>query len=193
MFFLAQSVHRLTASAERCMMYTQNGNDGIKGYFPGGASKKQLIGIKRRIKARDQKICSFPLFWQILGFLAPGLRKLSWHKIWKSWRGDAAPVAAKDAALPSSFLPCLLPGTCCVRYYCLSIKHLASLLPFLSRPSFFIPSFLPSFFPSFLPSFLPSFIHSFIHSLPSLLPCFLPSFLPSFPFFPFFPSLKDPR
>ena len=77
---------------------------------------------------------------------------------------NAEPVAAKDAALPSSFLPCLHPGTCCVRYYCLPIKHLCSLLPF--RPCL-LPSSLPPFLPC-LPSFLPS----------------LPSSLASFPFFP---------
>ena len=62
-------------------------------------------------------------------------------KLWLSLR-------RMPPCLPPSFpfLPCLLPRTCCFRYYCLPIKHLSS----------FLPDFLASLLPTFIPSFLPS-------------------------------------
>ena len=95
------------------------------------------------------KLLSMPPYksksWSGVG----GGRTASHQMLWLSLR-------RMPPCLPPSFpfLPCLLPRTCCFRYYCLPIKHLSS----------FLPDFLASLLPTFIHCFLPSFHASFLPS-----------------------------
>ena len=125
--------------------------------FPqGSGSKKINRNQKKMLISTVLTNFRFPSPWVTKAVLTQKLKELEGvGGRAQRHTPDAAPVASKDAALPSSFLPCLHPGTCCVRYYCLPIRHLASLLPFLSIFSSFLPFFIPSLLPSFLPFFIP--------------------------------------
>ena len=124
--------------------------------FPQGSGSKQINRNQKKMLISTVLTNSrFPSPWVTKAVLTQKLKELDgFGGRAQRHTPDAAPVASKDAALPSSFLPCLHPGTCCVRYYCLPIR-LPCFLSFLD-----LLSFLHSFLSSFLLSVLPSFLHS---------------------------------